>query len=92
MIHPASPCYYIIALDGTQSKGVMRFFNQPHPLNPPCIFRLGGGMNRVEMDVVDRYPRGLRRPQESQGRRVLIFKEPEQLSGPDKPASCKEGT
>ena len=48
-------------------------------------------MNCGEMGTVDRYPLGLGRPQESWGRRTPVSKQPEQLSGPNKPASCKEG-
>ena len=46
---------------------------------------------RVDQGAADRCLRGHVRPSESEGRRTLSGLEPEQLPGPAKPASCKDG-
>ena len=46
---------------------------------------------RVDQGAADRCLRGHVRPSESEGRRTLSELEPEQLPGPAKPASCKDG-
>lgn len=48
-------------------------------------------MDNSQEGAIDRTHPGLERPFSSEGRRALVSKEPEQLSGPDEPASCKEG-
>lgn len=48
-------------------------------------------MDSVTEGATDRTHPGVGRPFRSEGRRALASEEPEQLSGLDKPASCKEG-